>query len=852
MSHLQAAQTPKQFKVQQNNTLVSPKTAISFAQQVGRTGICDQLNISRISLDGLPSFNPQTALGKLERVLQNAEKQSQVNQEEVLANLCVKKGYLEFSTEDAKRKLDVSTALKVIKALGVGKGSSIQAKRIQSPIENLNDTSWAKDSTFKNIGIRAEGSILNAIKILPTVREDAVYLSPIFENSNGALYAQSSLNLDPDTVKKDLESLNKHLPRGMSPLTEDDLMKAFVDAAHVLDKTVGMDLIPHVGDWSDFILEDPDIFRWQKLSEDKSHVEIGNGIDLTDLNDPAIKAGKNESKTIQSEIKESLLSFIEGSSNPKLKQIASKMKNASGPELYKAVKEQVPEEKENARNAVMSDLRFNKGYVTVPVASWNATKPSEYAGWNHEKNYPMFNCGGDEPYGNLTPFKFYNNAKTARGEIIPGDRNEKAIRFFTELFPKMREKYGFDYIRADMAKHAVDSNNNAVEGSQHNSAAKLGFATSEVWKEVIDRARDASKPGGHPAVAAIAEAFEEDMVPIAGIGFDATLGSDQYWMPEQAGNVRERMEGNAKWVEKLGHEAKKLGGFVSRPITKFFCVDTHDCAVGSNQHRFNRGGSNAVKLAMSLGLFSSAGEGKRPMYNIIGNEDNSVFLNKDGQDLTNHLGQIQHRNDRGFNKVYHRLFNIYNDVKDILTDKSAKTYWYDNQPSNIETVQVKSPHGDLVTIFNTSNNQDAWYSPMINRPGDAQAMDPVAQKGLVTVEENTLNTREPQVKRFARKVGDRLIANLPPCDSKVFRVSTPTSEPEWVKESIQEIAKAIGSQNLETLAKGQFKQAQAEMDTHTPNMAMAEVDIGQSHFLVKKDLTFENPADPKSLSIEKL
>ena len=51
-------------------------------------------------------------------------------------------------------------------------------------------------------------------------------------------------------------------------------MKCFVEASHMLGKTVGFDIEPHLSQFSIEALENPSLFRWIKLyKNDKNYLD---------------------------------------------------------------------------------------------------------------------------------------------------------------------------------------------------------------------------------------------------------------------------------------------------------------------------------------------------------------------------------------------------------------------------------------------------------------------------------------------------------------------------------------------------------------------------------------------------
>lgn len=126
------------------------------------------------------------------------------------------------------------------------------------------DSSWMLDASFCFVNVRAtgldgqHGTFIQAAKVLPALRADAIHLGPFTDYDFGVIYApRSSRTISPLVVDSAL------------PLTPLQQAAALVEACHALGKRAGFDLLPHVAQFAVTVMVHPEAFRWLKLSADK-------------------------------------------------------------------------------------------------------------------------------------------------------------------------------------------------------------------------------------------------------------------------------------------------------------------------------------------------------------------------------------------------------------------------------------------------------------------------------------------------------------------------------------------------------------------------------------------------------
>jgi hypothetical protein len=130
---------------------------------------------------------------------------------------------------------------------------------LRSPVADRPDGSWLRRSNIVGINVRTVVDIAGVLAYALTVpaAQDAIHLLPILEPGVVAsLYGPSSWQLDPALR-------NDRLARAAPGLdTAERQVRAVVHVLHALDRTVGIDVVPHTDRFSEMVLAQPDHFEW--------------------------------------------------------------------------------------------------------------------------------------------------------------------------------------------------------------------------------------------------------------------------------------------------------------------------------------------------------------------------------------------------------------------------------------------------------------------------------------------------------------------------------------------------------------------------------------------------------------
>lgn len=141
--------------------------------------------------------------------------------------------------------------------------------RPKSIISDKENELWLLERDFCFFNIRAigkeveeAGNIIDAVKLLPALRVSAIHLAPFFECSAGIIYCQKSFfHINHEIVNV------QYMEKGVSPKEQ---MFFFIDCCHLLNMAVGFDVTPHTSNDSVLRLQNPKLFRWIKLAQDKT------------------------------------------------------------------------------------------------------------------------------------------------------------------------------------------------------------------------------------------------------------------------------------------------------------------------------------------------------------------------------------------------------------------------------------------------------------------------------------------------------------------------------------------------------------------------------------------------------
>jgi hypothetical protein len=507
---------------------------------------------------------------------------------------------------------------------------------VPSPILDRKNANWMSDDDFCFFNARATGiefestgSFIQSIKILPSIRPNNIHLAPFFDCLFDNLYAMDSLRVITDGCV-DLEYEKEGLKRT-------DQLRIFIDAAHLLQKTVGFDLEPHTSQFSRVVLENPTLFRWIKLSEDKR--KLADNMEQEEMLKPGYQ------KSITDEVTEVV--------KKKLGQY--KLKSVEDPD---------------ARISDIRDAHFDitmelisRGLWTIPSHTWGGAGLPRFLEYNFTDNYPRFEYRDPEgedhemhAFGMLTPFKFYDNLPMNEVPTMdnPPVLYQETLDFFYQVFPNIQKEYGFDFVRLDFVDHVFDAI--VDERDDVPSADRLiPCVIEKTMKESIKAI---------PSTGRTAERMGTDIDQYGRIGFNQVLGI----------NVLDSISRGMFELDMENHKrVATLNSMRKEKISIQNAVDTHDTGnpLFYGESLSDIIGSKGMQLRFFSARFTSCGPGARPLYECIGNQDLSGGLYV-GNNIPRSLTWAS---DKKFNNFYHNLYDTWNRFGNI-TDNGEVDSWH--------------------------------------------------------------------------------------------------------------------------------------------------------------------------------
>jgi len=464
-----------------------------------------------------------------------------------------------------------------------------------SPVAGEKDTAWMVDRDFCFVNVRATGlgdepgTFIHAAKLLPGIRADAIHLAPFTLYDFNIIYVvQSVESITPRTVDPEL---------AMRGIDAADQLRAFVQAAHLLGKAIGFDLEPHVAQFAIPVLMHPEMFRWIKLYEmDKRWLDYlltNEDMMLAEHQHTIVQEVRT---TVRNELALQRLNTLE-------------FEDGDDPATH--------ERKTTVYHALIKRL-IHGGYWPVLSHMLRGVGVPAFKHY-HDDDYPVYeyrDATGEEPddriFGVLTPFKFYHDMLPNRAPATKPRRNDMAINYFTQIFPRWRDQFGFDFVRFDSVDHVFDS---VVDDDPDYPAADR--PTPAILQEAITHSKSAEKP----YIGALAERMGNEIDAYAGIGFDLILGNDMMDQIDQA------------HMEKCFTLYDQLTQFNRDRDNRFaitYAVDTHDTGDPFlwGTPLLQKVGSEGVLLRQFIARYISAGRARRPKYEVMGVQDMSYGLYK--------------------------------------------------------------------------------------------------------------------------------------------------------------------------------------------------------------------------------
>lgn len=279
-------------------------------------------------------------------------------------------------------------------------------------------------------------------------------------------------------------------------------LRAFIRACRLLGKAVGYDLLPYAAQFSRVALEQPGLFRWIRLDDNRAGLA---GMD------PGHPYGRKE--------REEAADIVAG--------ICASAKDDYGISNLKRAEDDDEATTAAKDRAYFTAIRMciENGIWQVPCHAWNGAGAPAFSGYDHAAEFPVFAYRNDrgedvsaEAYGISSPFAFYDGLlpNSIAGPETAPIPNGEVIDYFSSIFPTWSTSYGFDFVRMD----AVDRLLWSSLDSEGTLPVSDGL-TPHVVRRVLKAARQERAGTG-----ALASRYGTEVDEFALEGFDLLMGAD--------------------------------------------------------------------------------------------------------------------------------------------------------------------------------------------------------------------------------------------------------------------------------------------------------------------------------------
>jgi len=560
------------------------------------------------------------------------ETYKQVCNEELLINLIDEYNLYGYIKEYTLKELLLLPDIVIIKFYCyLYNKTNLQGERIIGIAQKEKSYIWMFDRDYCFFNIRAlgtevynTGNLINAAKLLITLRVSGLHLAPFFECKNGIVYCQNAYRI----INQEIVNL-EYLNLGVSA---EEQMKFFIDCAHLLDMAVGFDFTPHVANMSKLILDYPELVRWIKLN--KNHTRLF------------------ANKTIDEQYDE----VYQESLHKEIKEIVDKVKTELN--IKDIDSNDIDYKLSNKAQAIASKIIKDEGYYTVAVQTWNGICVPGFLRFNHVCEWPEWEYrdinGLDQSkhaiglHSSLYIHKGMQANKLPKQvskELHHNDvkRNEHVIKYIKEYLSDIVDLYSIDFIRMDYVDHIFDN-------VLYDEGQEVPINEMLTPNEILEIRR-----------------YLSNKVP--GIGFQADKTSDVTEGYENAGfnvivGTEARNNLDKRNIEETIKRCKNNFQDGEDMCKVLFSIDTQDVAhsLFLGKELSEREGSIGVLIRVFMSRFLNVGKNRRPKYEVIGNQDLSTGIHR----ANNVPESLIWKSDRYVFSNYHLLEDLYLELKSAL------------------------------------------------------------------------------------------------------------------------------------------------------------------------------------------
>ena len=310
-------------------------------------------------------------------------------------------------------------------------------------LREATDARWLRRANIVGINMRTVGGAWGVIPYSLTVPvvQGAIHLLPFLEPGVVAsLYGPASWEVDPSLFDLGLARARPALD------TVGRQLQAVINLLHVMGRPVGLDVIPHCDRFAEIVLAQPDHFEWVRRAD---HEIVRH--------DTAV-AGQVEQLIHGWVLGQGA---ADGSSVP-----------GDADDLFRAIDEQmrlrilfgVPDDpggRRARRTALVRELHANgletlpatmgppyRGLELDPSPAAVSVDPMGLAWREYRFSRPQ---AMSRVFGPLTRYALYESASDGTWELDFGRPREDVWQYVTKHYADLRDRFGFDFMRGDMA-----------------------------------------------------------------------------------------------------------------------------------------------------------------------------------------------------------------------------------------------------------------------------------------------------------------------------------------------------------------------------------------------------------------
>lgn len=135
-----------------------------------------------------------------------------------------------------------------------------------SPASHVPNSAWLKTVNMVGINVRTIGSFWNIVKYALTLpqSQSSIHILPIWEcGVVASLYGMASWEINREFFSPELAYVFPHLD------SVEKQLKVVINLLHLMQKTVGIDVIPHTDRYAEIALASPHLFEWLQRKDKK-------------------------------------------------------------------------------------------------------------------------------------------------------------------------------------------------------------------------------------------------------------------------------------------------------------------------------------------------------------------------------------------------------------------------------------------------------------------------------------------------------------------------------------------------------------------------------------------------------